>query len=280
MLQIWGHRGCRGAANPPENSLAAFKAAVAQGADGVELDVFLTRDNHLVVFHDETLERMTNYEGADKFKRHITDFTLAELKALRLRRINGEIDEATGIPTLEEVMQVLPKKDFVVNVEIKRDQQGRNIAGEVAKAVENGWRQGWGKDGIIVSSFDKQSVLAMKTANPEIPRAALLAGATAPWNISEKKLAEELDEIKRLGLEPKTVNITLPSMTHKAAKMIRQAGYAPVAWTSGERNPRSLSGTEKSKLAAKLLDNGIQALITDYPEQTRHMLDTCRSPSR
>src|ERR1041385_827193 len=49
-IQVWGHRGCRGSGNPPENSLEAFQAAIDQGADGFELDVFLTRDDQLVIF--------------------------------------------------------------------------------------------------------------------------------------------------------------------------------------------------------------------------------------
>jgi glycerophosphoryl diester phosphodiesterase len=276
MVQIWGHRGCRGAGNPPENSLAAFKAAVAQGADGIELDVFLTKDNHLVVFHDDTLERMTDYSGEDKFTRHITDFTRAELKALRLRQANGDMAADIGIPTLDEVMDALPKKSFMVNIEIKEDKKGRHIAQEVAGAVERYWQNGWERDSIIVSAFDKQSVLAMKNANPAIQRAALLAGAVAPWNITEATLKKELAEIRRLGLEPKSVNITLPSMSHKAARMIRAEGYAPVAWTSRERNPHSLSGAERRALATKLQANGIDALITDYPEQMKWTLANYR----
>src|ERR1051326_7087798 len=100
--QVWGHRGCRGPRNPPENSLTAFQSAIDQGAHGVELDVFLTQDHHLVVFHDDTLERMTDGHGS------ITSCTLAEIHRLRLKSPDGQITQAT-IPTLDEVLDIVAR---------------------------------------------------------------------------------------------------------------------------------------------------------------------------
>lgn len=72
--KIFAHRGA--SAYAPENTLPAFEKAVDIGADGVELDIHLSRDGRLVVIHDEMLDRTTNGHG------FVKDFTLAELKKL------------------------------------------------------------------------------------------------------------------------------------------------------------------------------------------------------
>ena len=92
--QVWAHRGA--SAYAPENTLEAFKLAAGQGADGVELDVQLSRDNELVVAHDETIDRVSNGSG------YIKDHTLRELKKLRFNRLFPEYRDA-AIPTLRAV---------------------------------------------------------------------------------------------------------------------------------------------------------------------------------
>ena len=69
---VWAHRGASGYA--PENTLEAFKLAVEMGADGVELDVQLTKDNQIVVIHDEWIDRTSNGKG------WVKDMTLEELR--------------------------------------------------------------------------------------------------------------------------------------------------------------------------------------------------------
>ena len=86
----FAHRGFT--ATAPENSMAAFKAAVELGAHGIELDVRTCKTGELVVFHDPTLARMTNGRGFIKNK------TLEELKELRIKTHDGMTDEQ--IPTI------------------------------------------------------------------------------------------------------------------------------------------------------------------------------------
>ena len=108
--QVWAHRGA--SAYAPENTLEAFKLAAGQGADGVELDVQLSRDNELVVAHDETIDRVSNGSG------YIKDHTLRELKKLRFNRLFPEYRDA-AIPTLREVYELLKPTGLVINVELK-----------------------------------------------------------------------------------------------------------------------------------------------------------------
>lgn len=94
---VVAHRGV--AALEPENTLPSFALALEQGADALETDLRFTSDAEIVLFHDETVERMTDGQGK------VSDYTLAQLRQLHTRR--PDTDEPTGppIPTLEELLQ-------------------------------------------------------------------------------------------------------------------------------------------------------------------------------
>jgi len=100
---IIAHRGASGHA--PENTMAALRLAMDHHADGIELDVMLTKDGQVVVIHDDTVDRTTN--GAGK----VNELTLTELQALDAG--NGE-----HIPTLQEVLDEF-KDQWLINIELK-----------------------------------------------------------------------------------------------------------------------------------------------------------------
>jgi glycerophosphoryl diester phosphodiesterase len=114
---LFAHRG--GALLAPENTLAAFRNGAGLGADALELDVRLTADAELVVFHDETLERTTDGSGV------VRDHTLEELRRLdagyRFTTDGGQTfpyrDKGVGISTLAEIYADFP--DHIINVDIK-----------------------------------------------------------------------------------------------------------------------------------------------------------------
>jgi glycerophosphoryl diester phosphodiesterase len=275
--RVWGHRGCRGAQSPPENSLAAFRDAIGQGASGIELDVFLSGDNHLVVFHDERLERMTNGSG------HVSSLTLSELKQLRLKDWRGELTDQE-IPTLDEVFALVegcrtqltesladPERveQFVVNVEIK----GSGIASHVEEAIKGRLGTNWNYRNVLVSSFEMGSLEEMRNSNPNIPVGILLEGpvgnAREPWDIELKDLKRCLEVYG--DLHPQTVNITLPSLTNEAAEVIRAIGAIPVAWTWNEAPPNTLPDQSRRAIAEHVRRNSI-TVITDYPAQMIKLL--------
>ena len=108
--KVWAHRGASGYA--PENTLEAFEMSVKQQADGVELDVQLTKDGELVVLHDETLDRTTDGKG------FVKDYTLKEVQALKAVKTHPEYQ--TGrIPMLAEVYDLLKPTGLEINVELK-----------------------------------------------------------------------------------------------------------------------------------------------------------------
>lgn len=107
-MKIWAHRGC--SQRYPENTLLAFeKAMQIKGLTGIELDIQLTKDNHMVVIHDEKVNRTTNGCG------NVQDFTLEEIRRLKCRK-------GQRIPTIEEVLDLLEpamRDGLMLNIELK-----------------------------------------------------------------------------------------------------------------------------------------------------------------
>ena len=96
--------------NWPENSLEAIESAIQMGCDILELDVAMTRDSQLVLSHDLTLDRMTNGHG------RISDYTLAELKELRLRQPHGVVTENLRIATLKEALKLCEGRALCISL--------------------------------------------------------------------------------------------------------------------------------------------------------------------
>lgn len=152
---LFGHRGSP--LHEPENTLVSFQRAVTDGCNAIELDVHRTRDGHLIVFHDDTLERTTNGEG------RVADHTLSELQALNAAHTWPGRHEV--IPTLEEVIQALPETT-VFNFEIKNfsffSEQRTEL--ELVRFIhQHGLR-----DRVILSSFNPLNIWRIKMADPNI----------------------------------------------------------------------------------------------------------------
>ncbi len=171
MQYVYAHRGASGYA--PENTLRAFAVAADMGADGVELDVQRTRDGVLVVFHDETVDRVTHGHG------RIADMTLAELRQLRVDRPFPEITDEV-IPTLEEVYTLLHDRGLRCNAELKNSVLP--YPGLEEEAIAMAEKTGMA-DKLLYSSFNHYSMCRIKALNPAMP-CGLLYNATLvkPWD--------------------------------------------------------------------------------------------------
>ena len=119
---IIAHRGA--SAYYPENTLVSFEGAMALGADMVELDVQLTSDGEVVVFHDEKITRCTDGRG------RIADHSLAELKKLDAGSWFDKKFQGEKIPTLAEVLNVCKNK-IAVNIEIKTEAVTDYVSGGI-----------------------------------------------------------------------------------------------------------------------------------------------------
>jgi len=157
MTKIFAHRGSKG--THPENTLASFKEAVRVGSDGIELDVHLTKDGHLVVIHDETVDRTTNGTG------EIRNLTLAEIKAMDAGSWFHNKYAGEKIPTLEEVLLLLTELGFngQLNIELKTDVI--QYKGLVEKCLALQSAKDW-PFAIVYSSFNPYTLVELKEANP------------------------------------------------------------------------------------------------------------------
>ena len=114
MMKIWAHRGC--SQNYPENTMTAFeKACAIPGLAGIETDIQISKDGHLMVFHDERIERTTDGTG------FLRDYTYEELRRLRIDAGDGKNEQ---IPCIEELLELLQDKvredaAFKLNIELK-----------------------------------------------------------------------------------------------------------------------------------------------------------------
>jgi glycerophosphoryl diester phosphodiesterase len=155
---IVAHRGSSAIA--PENTLAAFQRAVEGGADAVELDIRLTSDGEVVVFHDSQLRRTTNGRG------RVEEHTLASLKELSAGRWFNRSFSSEKIPTLGEVLELLRRR-VGVNIEIKTDLRRRRYS-EIVQRCCNVIQQHHAESYVLVSSFHHAFVREMKRKLPSV----------------------------------------------------------------------------------------------------------------
>ena len=154
----YAHRGLHDELHA-ENSLSAFRLAV-EGGYGIELDVRLSKDGRLVVFHDDTLDRVCGKEGK------VIDFTAAELAEIHL---SGTEE---GIPTLAEVLALVGGRVPLL-VEIKESASDSAVSLAVAEALK-------GYSGpLLIESFNPLSLARIKERLPQIPRGLLCDHYTA-----------------------------------------------------------------------------------------------------
>lgn len=162
--RYFAHRGLYSRdGSVPENSIASFSAAVKAGY-GIELDIQLSKDGEIVVFHDDGVARMCGQEGS------VSDYTLAELKAFRL------LDTDEQIPTFEEVLKTVDGKVPII-VEFKAGKQNRMLCEKALKMLRDYDRahggKGRGSSLYCVESFDSRIVLWFRLNAPDLYRGQL-----------------------------------------------------------------------------------------------------------
>jgi len=232
MTKYFGHRGYSG--NYPENTMLAFQKAIEVGADGIELDVQFSKDGHLVVIHDETLDRTTTGTGL------VREHTLEELKSLDASfKFTGKYG-INQIPTLGEVLSYMSDKDAVTNIELKTgvfEYEG------IEEAVWNCIKEHNVADKVIISSFNHYSILRMRKIAPEL-KCGLL---TDCWLINAGKYVHDLNVP---CYHPAFRNLT-PEITAE----LKEYGLIINTWT--------VNTAEDFKYLESL---GIDVAIGNYPE--------------
>ncbi len=236
--KIWAHRGASGDA--PENTLEAFLLAVEQGADGVELDVQLTKDGEIVVIHDETIDRTSNGKG------YVKDYTLEELKQFNFNRTNPSYDQA-AIPTLREVFETLKDTDLTVNIELKNSVIFyKDLEEKVIELVKS---TGMEKR-VIYSSFNHYSMMHIKELDAQAKIGFLYADGYIDMPLYGKKYHAD-------ALHPALYNLSYKDFISQC----KEQGLKLHVWTVNE----------EADMKA-LAEAGIDAIITNEPGKCRWVL--------
>ncbi len=163
MMKIYAHRGASGFY--PENTMLAFEKALEAKSDGIELDVQLTADGEVVIFHDETLERTTDGTG------RVYDHSLAELKKLNAAAFYRGGKEVHTIPSFDEYCAWVATTDLITNIEIKNSiiyypDLEEKVLDLVAKHDL--------AEKVFISSFNHLSLIRCKELNSAIPCGVLV----------------------------------------------------------------------------------------------------------
>ncbi len=234
---IFGHRGAM--ANAPMNTLAAFQAALEQGADGIELDVHLSQDEQLVVVHDFAVDETTDGSG------DVMHLTLSELKRLDAGGWFSVDFAGARIPTLAEVFDAFAGKLYF-NVELKsRPADGRALETAVADCI----RRHSMTEQTIVSSFDAQCLQRFRLICPQV----MMAYLHGPH------VSALMDEVSHEARHPWHDVIDEAYM-----RWARAAGYLVNAWTVND-----------AERACALQNLGVNGIITDSPAATISALNQC-----
>lgn len=225
MVQKIGHRGAKGYV--AENTLESFQKALDLGVEAIELDVHVAACGELVVFHDFTVDRMTNGSG------EVRKLTLEQLKNLK---VDGEFQ----IPTLAETFDLINRKCWI-NVELK----GHGTAEPACRLIDDyATKKGWQYKDFVVSSFQKEELEKVKSLNPNI-RLAVLSQA------SVEQALEWADELSAYAIHP---HFSL--LTEDNIMVAKARGYKINVWTVNHEDD-----------IQRLETYNIDGIISDFPDK-------------
>ncbi|MEQ8417872.1 MAG: glycerophosphodiester phosphodiesterase family protein [Imperialibacter sp.] len=240
---IVGHRGAAGHA--PENTMASFRKAIELGADVIELDVHRSKDGHLVVMHDATVDRTTNGSGA------ISDMTYDEIRALDAGGWFGEAFKGELAPSLAEVIVGI-NGEVKVLIEIKwpndglYDGLGKQVAEEVHKYGAEEW--------CIIQSFDSKYLDEAHAAGYNTPLQKLLVSQTSLFFVpfyqdNRFRLGRaSTTHVESINYHHKMINASLVQRHHDDGLMVI---------------PYTVNTTDEM---VKVLGMGVDGVITNYPD--------------
>jgi glycerophosphoryl diester phosphodiesterase len=245
-VEVVAHRGA--SADAPENTLAALKEGWRQGADAVELDVWLTADHRVVLMHDEKLERTTGAPGL------VTTSTWSELRGLDAGSWKGPQWAGEPIPLLEQALETIPdgKRAFV---EIKH---GVEIVPHIAPLI---LASGKAPEQIVFISFSQPVCEAIKRELPAYEVLRLSGFKQDEDNGSYSPTIDSLiEQAKAAKLEGLDLSWKGPHDA-ESIQRIKDAGLFFAVWT--------VNTPETAQEMAKL---GAQSITTDHPGKIREWL--------
>lgn len=232
---VIAHRGA--SAQAPENTLKAFQLAHRMRADGIELDVFLTRDQRVVVTHDRDTKKLTGVSG------DVCQQTLAELKAL-------DFGEGEKIPTLKEVFEHFAASFSVINVEIKSmGFQSTGIEEKICELIDDFSCQ----YKVIISSFNPLHLMRCQKLLPNVRLAYLLCRDQTIFVRNQWMIDK---------ISPYALNIEHAMKSEPKYNGFFEREEPKWIWTVDDETDMRF-----------WIGQGVKAIITNHPDRLRKLID-------
>jgi len=235
---VIAHRGSSKEA--PENTIAAFRLALEQGCDGIELDIHLSADRRVIVCHDATIDRTTNGTGA------ILDMTAAQLQQYDAGSWFGESFAGERLPLLDEVLDLV-SASIGINIEIKCYQHP-DVIGTVLELLQSRNRL----DSVFFSSFSHDCMVNLKQAAPSA-RVGLLYDKDAA--------ADCLSYFNRQQVDGYSLHPHQACVDGAYIEAAKRQGLQIYPWTVDD--PERLQ---------ELIRSGASGIITNRPQLMRELL--------
>ncbi len=234
---VIAHRG--NTVNAPENTLAAYQIAVEEGAEMIETDVHISKDGRLVIMHDSSLGRTTNFTG------YVHEYTLEELRTADAGSWFSSSFKDERIPTIEEAMDFSKKTGLYMCLEVKGGGTPRStmISTQLVEII----RKYDAFDSVFLSSYHHDALSAAKIIAPEL----MLAPERLPDNV-EPDIPEAVRQANELGAE--VLQLHYKYLYPDVLKALRDANVAVWAWPTT---------TEEEILPA--IKTGVDAVMGDNP---------------
>ncbi|ABK61016.1 glycerophosphodiester phosphodiesterase [Clostridium novyi] len=240
MIKNFAHRGF--SSKYPENTLLAFEKAIELGVDGIELDVHLSKDNEMVIIHDENVSRTTNGEG------YIKDLTYEEISKLDASYIYTGQYGFNKIPTLREYFELVKDKDVITNIELKTNIfEYPGIEQKVWELIQEYHLE----SKVIISSFNHFSVMRMRKIAPMLEYGLL----------SETWLIDAGNYVNNLGI--KYYHPIFRNLTDEIVKEIHQYGI--------KINTYTVNTEEDIK---DMISKDINIVISNFPDLVKEIMKT------
>ena len=230
--QVWAHRGASG--YYPENTLPAFAGAADMGAQGIELDVQLTKDEKIVVIHDEWIDRTSDGKG------WVKDYTLEELRQYNYNQQFPELGHV-DIPTMEEVFELIRPTDLCINIELKTGIVFYDRLEERILALTKDMGM---EERVIYSSFNHYSIKKIRQLDADARVGFLFSDGT--MDMADYGAKHGVN-----ALHPALYYLQYPGFVQQCA----EKGIDINTWTVNER--------EYMQLCCQA---GVHAIITNYPD--------------
>lgn len=244
-VEIIAHRGA--SHDAPENSLSAMKLAWEQKADAIELDLWLSSDGKIAVFHDATTKR---YDGQN---RKVSELPIAELRQLDVGKVKGGTYAGEKMPSLEDILATIPEKRRAV-IEIKCGPEILPEFVRVLKASKLPASQ------LSVISFNYETIKQSRVLLPELEHYYLAGYKKDAATGKMPELEPLIEQAKQANLTGLDLQFTWPYSPEFVSK-IRSAGLKLIAWT-----------VDDAEVAKKLAELGVDGITTNRPAWLREQL--------